>query len=70
VGLGFQGACEHGPNKHAHKVFSIAIWTWDWVDIDSIIATITMNYEKEIYIYWLDSLDVASLDEFVTNKNL
>jgi hypothetical protein len=25
VGLGFQGACEHGPNKHAHKVFSIAI---------------------------------------------
>ncbi len=25
VGLGFQGACEHGPNKHAHKVFSIAV---------------------------------------------
>jgi hypothetical protein len=27
-----------------------------------------MNYGKEIYIYWLDCLDVASLDEFVTKK--
>ncbi len=41
-----------------------------WVDIDSIIFTITMNYEKEKYIYQLDCHDATSLDEFVTNKDL
>jgi hypothetical protein len=40
----------------------------NWVDIDSIISTITMNKEKDIY--WLDCFNVASLDEFVTNKYL
>ncbi len=40
------------------------------VDIDSIISTITMNYEKEKDIYWLNCLDANFLDEFVTNKYL
>ncbi len=40
----------------------------NWVDIDSIIFTTTMNYEKEKYIYWLNCLDATFLDEFVTNK--
>jgi len=42
----------------------------NWVDVNSIISTVLMNYEKEKYIYWLDCLDANSLDEFVTNKIL
>jgi hypothetical protein len=42
----------------------------NWVDVNSIISTVIMNYEKEKYIYWLDCLDANSLDEFVTNKIL
>ncbi len=42
----------------------------NWVDIDSIISIVTMNYEKEKDIYWLDCFIAMSLDEFVTNKDL
>jgi hypothetical protein len=42
----------------------------NWVDVDSIISTITMNYEKEKYICWLDCFDANFVDEFVTNKIL
>ncbi len=45
----------------------------NWVDVDSIISIITMNYEKEyiyIYIYWLNCIDATFLNEFVTNKIL
>ncbi len=38
------------------------------MDVGSIIFTITMNYEKEKDIYWLDCIDANSLDEFVTNN--
>ncbi len=40
----------------------------NWVDAYFITSIITMNYEKEKDIYWLDCLDANSLDEFVTNK--
>jgi hypothetical protein len=42
----------------------------NWVDIDLVMFTIIKNHEKNKNIYWLDCLDVASLDEFVTNRSL
>jgi hypothetical protein len=53
----------HGNLKFMYDVFDI-----NWVDVDSIISTITMNYKKERYIYWLNCIDANSLDEFVTNN--
>jgi hypothetical protein len=50
--------------------FNIDVNDTNWVDIDSIISIVTMNYEKEKDIYWLDCFNAASLDEFVTNKYL
>jgi len=40
------------------------------VDVASIISIVTMNYEEEKDIYWLDCIDANSLDEFMTNKIL
>jgi hypothetical protein len=48
--------------------FKYDIIDTNWVDVDSIICVINMNYEKEKDIYWLDCIDANSLDEFVTNK--
>jgi hypothetical protein len=42
----------------------------NWVDVESIIYIVIMNYEKEKKLYWLDCIDANSLDEFVTNKTL
>ncbi len=42
----------------------------NWVDINSIIFIVTMNYEKEKNIYRLDCFYATSLDEFVINKYL
>jgi len=42
----------------------------NWVNVNSIIFIVDMNYEKEKDIYWLDCIDANSLDEFVTNKIL
>ncbi len=42
----------------------------NWVDVASIISIVTMNYEEEKDIYWLDCIDANSLDEFMTNKIL
>jgi hypothetical protein len=39
----------------------------NWVDVNSIICIITMNYEKEKTFYWLDYFDENSLNEFVIN---
>jgi hypothetical protein len=33
----------------------------NWVDVDSIIFIVIMNYEKEKYIYWLDCIDATCL---------
>jgi hypothetical protein len=40
----------------------------NWVNVDSTVSTIIMNYEKEKDIYWLNCIDAISLDEFVTNN--
>ncbi len=42
----------------------------NWVDVDSIISTLTMNYEKEKDILWLDQIDANSLNQFLINKIL
>jgi len=34
----------------------------NWVDVDSIIFIVTMNYEKEKNIYWLNCLYAKNLD--------
>ncbi len=57
----FNKSC--GNLKFKYDVIDI-----NWVN--SIISTITMNYEKEKNIYQLDCIDANSLDEFVTNKIL
>jgi hypothetical protein len=55
---------------HDNFKFKYDVIDINWVDIDSIISTITMNYEKEKIRYWLNCLDAILLDEFVTNKYL
>jgi hypothetical protein len=39
------------------------------MDADFIIHIITMNYEKEKDMYWLNCVDASSLNEFMTNKS-
>jgi hypothetical protein len=55
----------HGNIKFKYDLVDI-----NWVDVDSIISNVIMNYEKEKNIYWLDCIDVPSLNEFVNNKIL
>ncbi len=55
----------HGNIKFKYDLIDI-----NWVDVDSIISNVIMNYEKEKNIYWLDCIDVPSLNEFVNNKIL
>jgi hypothetical protein len=55
----------NGNLKFKYDVIDI-----DWMDVNSIISTIIMNYEKEKDIYRLDCIDANSLDKFVTNKIL
>jgi hypothetical protein len=50
--------------------FKYNVTNTNWVDINSIISTITMNCEKETNKYWLDCFDVVFLDESVTSKDL
>jgi hypothetical protein len=58
-------------NKHCGNFkFKYDVNDTNWVDIDSNISIVTMNYEKEKYIYWLDCFNATSLDEFVANKYL
>jgi hypothetical protein len=59
----FSKSC--GNLKFKYDVIDI-----NWVDVGSNIFIVTMNYEKEKDIYWLDCIDANSLDEFVTNKIL
>ena len=40
-----------------------------WVDVYSIICTVTMSYDAEIDSFELDHGDANSLDEFVTKSN-
>jgi hypothetical protein len=53
------------PNAVAKKTIRGPV---NWVDVNFIISIVTMNYEKEKIIYWLDCIDANSLDKFVTNK--
>jgi len=55
----------HGNIKFKYDLIDI-----NWVDVDSIISNVIMNYEKEKNIHWLDCIDVPSLNEFVNNKIL
>jgi hypothetical protein len=55
----------HGNFKLKYNVIDT-----NWVDVNSIISIVMMNYEKKIKIYWLDCFDANSLDEFVNNKIL
>ncbi len=54
--------------SHGHFKFKYDVIDINWVDVDSIIFIINMNYGKEKEIYWLDCIDENSLDEFVMNK--
>ena len=36
-----------------------------WIDVDSIISTITMTYQPSFQLYALDNIDVECLAEFV-----
>ncbi len=55
---------------HDNLKFKYDVTNTNWVDIYSIIFIVTMNYEKEKYIYQLNCHDATSLHEFVTNKDL
>ncbi len=55
--------------SHGKKIYYDVIDN-NWVDVDSIISIVTMNYEKEKKNYQFDYIDATSLDEFVTNKIL
>jgi hypothetical protein len=56
--------------SHGNLKFKYDVIDTNWMDVDSIISIVTMNYENEKNICWLDYIDVTSLDEFVINKIL
>ena len=39
-----------------------------WIDVDTVISTVTMSYNSGTKIYSLDDVDAASLQEFVNSK--
>lgn len=36
-----------------------------WIDIDSVISTVSMSFNMRTNVYTLDDTDAKSLDEFV-----
>lgn len=56
--------------SHGNFKFKYDVINTNWMDINFIIHSITMNYEKEKYMYWLNCVDASSLNEFMTNKSL
>ncbi len=56
--------------SRGNRKFKYDVIDTNWVDVNSIIFIVTMNYEKEKDIYWLNCIDATSLDEFVINKIL
>jgi hypothetical protein len=56
--------------SHGNLKFKYDVIRTNWVDVDYIIFIVTMNYEKEKDIYWLDCIDAFFLNEFVTNEIL
>jgi len=40
-----------------------------WVDVDTIICTVTMSYDVERDLFELDPVDGNSLNEFVSKSN-
>jgi hypothetical protein len=56
--------------SHGHSKFKYDVIDTNWVDVDFLIHTIIMNYEKEKDMYWLNCVDSSSLNEFMTNNSL
>lgn len=40
-----------------------------WIDVDTIISTVTLEYNSTTDVYTLDSNDADALNEFVSSKN-
>ena len=56
-------------SKHpGHLKFKYDHSDFTYVDIDSIISTVTMSFEQRSSVYLLDPTDATSLDEFVSKK--
>jgi hypothetical protein len=54
----------NGRNKYKYNVTNS-----QWIDLDSIISTVTLTFKENANVYTLDANDRANLDEFVsTNK--
>ena len=43
---------------------------WKWIDLDSIISTVTMFFNSNTNLYSLNPVDVASLNEVVAKNSL
>jgi hypothetical protein len=56
--------------SHGNFKFKYDVIDTNWVDVYFIIHIITINYEKEKNMYWLNCVDASSLNEFMTNKSL
>ena len=41
---------------------------WKWIDLDSIISTVTMSFNSNTNLYSLDPVDAASLNEFMAKN--
>jgi hypothetical protein len=39
-----------------------------WVDVDSIVYTVCMSYDKQSNVYWLDANDYDNLNDFVKDN--
>jgi len=39
-----------------------------WVDVDTIICTVSLPYVSNTKIYTLDKVDTNSLNEFISNQ--
>jgi hypothetical protein len=39
-----------------------------WVDVDSIISTVSLSYEEASDVYWLDVDDYKNMCDFVKDK--
>ena len=43
---------------------------WKWIDLDSIISTVTMSSNSNTSVYFLDPIDVVSLNKFLAKNSL
>ena len=48
--------------------FKYDLSDWKWIDLDSVISTVTMSFNSNTNLYSLDPADVVSLNEFVAKK--